>query len=341
MKTKLLLLVLITSFGYSQTTIENYDSVSGSEYIGVSSSVILDQDNIAAPGGVYEINTLTKISTVNTIDTHTSPSTGVSVFTANREGGLTVFTTNQSDGHVEYTKIEDNLGIVLTYSNAGEVGTFPWNYDALTPSNNMNSDTSAGTFAYSVINGTFSGTIESTVDWYGTLKINDVLTGNVTSAFDGEVTRLKVVQDIDLDAGFAGSGNATLTSYFYYDANSSDIVFRTASIEAVFNPSIGAPIVLSELIIESLETSTLSNLDISISKTDIRIYPNPVIDQLNIKLGNNIKVDLISIVDLSGREVLRIDKTLTPIKLSQLDSGMYVVSILTNKGLWTEKIIKK
>ncbi|WP_298536513.1 T9SS type A sorting domain-containing protein [uncultured Algibacter sp.] len=347
MKTKLLLVLLITSLGYSQIPIEQYDSVTETQYVGVSSSIILDQENIAEPGGLYEINTLTRSSTINTTDTHTSPSSGVSVFNADREEGVTVFTTNQSEGHVEYTKIEDNIGIVLTYSDAAEVGTFPWGYDLSNSSNNRNSDSSAGTFVYSDsgiptdINGTFDGTIASEVDWYGTLKINDVLTGNVSSAFDGEVTRLKVVQQLDLDAGLIGSGDAVLTYYFYYDANSANIVFRTISVEGSFTPIIGAPITLSDFIMESIETSTLSTLETSGYKLDISIYPNPVGSHLNLKFGKDFQVNSISVSDLSGREVLRTHNVLEKLMVGQLDAGIYLVSILTNKGVWTEKIIKK
>ncbi len=75
------------------------------------------------------------------------------------------------------------------------------------------------------------------------------------------------------------------------------------------------------------------------------IYPNPVIDKLNILLDEpESYIISISIFDVSGRKVLEIfskDNHETKLDLSNLDSGIYHISIVANNYEYSAKFIKK
>ncbi len=80
-----------------------------------------------------------------------------------------------------------------------------------------------------------------------------------------------------------------------------------------------------------------------VSKTEIQIFPNPVINQLTIK--GNLNLSQIKIFDVIGR----IHRTINPINetetinISTLSKGIYFISLIdeTNNALKVYKIIKQ
>jgi hypothetical protein len=75
-------------------------------------------------------------------------------------------------------------------------------------------------------------------------------------------------------------------------------------------------------------------------KNDLKIYPNPFADVLNISDVKNVKS--VSIVDIAGRLVKTIDKPSSALQLRDLNSGMYMVILNMNDGSkQTIKAIKK
>ena len=90
---------------------------------------------------------------------------------------------------------------------------------------------------------------------------------------------------------------------------------------------------------------------------NLKIYPNPVKDQLRIK-NDELRIENVEIVDLSGRAVLMgefnsplqndnpvgaycIRQNETTINVSALPQGIYFVKITTDKGIVTRKLIKE
>ncbi len=71
---------------------------------------------------------------------------------------------------------------------------------------------------------------------------------------------------------------------------------------------------------------------------DIAIYPNPVNDILHIELSeNNFGVELYNIF---GQQVLKAQNE-REISVSELSSGVYVLKITTEKGIYSRKIVKE
>lgn len=75
----------------------------------------------------------------------------------------------------------------------------------------------------------------------------------------------------------------------------------------------------------------------------VRIYPNPAQDQITIE-SDQYQIQEISIADITGREVFRrsaINNSYITIDLHDWDAGMYFVTLVTGRGLFSQKIIKQ
>lgn len=82
--------------------------------------------------------------------------------------------------------------------------------------------------------------------------------------------------------------------------------------------------------------STISNLI-----SNINIYPNPTENFLNISNPNNVEIKNISVVDINGRIVKNQSDSLSQINVSDLNSGVYFVTIEAAEGKTTKKFIKQ
>lgn len=78
-----------------------------------------------------------------------------------------------------------------------------------------------------------------------------------------------------------------------------------------------------------------------INKTQVRLYPNPVSDYLNIDTADA-KILNVKVYNFAGSLVKTIDNAKADsIDLRTLATGNYIISITTDKGTVTKKIIKK
>ena len=76
----------------------------------------------------------------------------------------------------------------------------------------------------------------------------------------------------------------------------------------------------------------------------LNLYPNPVANELNIVAKNNNTINAINIVDMNGRTVKNSNDAgmnNTSVNVSDLNAGIYFVTIETNEGTGTSKFIKK
>ena len=77
----------------------------------------------------------------------------------------------------------------------------------------------------------------------------------------------------------------------------------------------------------------------SVEFDNLEAYPNPANDVLTVV--NSEKAESISITDMMGREVLKVNATMgeQQVDLSSLESGNYLLTIKTDKGLKVKKIV--
>lgn len=86
-------------------------------------------------------------------------------------------------------------------------------------------------------------------------------------------------------------------------------------------------------------TSTLSNE--IFDSNSFSIYPNPTSSVLNISNPNNVEIKNISVVDINGRIVKNQSDSLSQINVSDLNAGVYFVTIEAAEGKTTKKFIKQ
>lgn len=90
-----------------------------------------------------------------------------------------------------------------------------------------------------------------------------------------------------------------------------------------------------------LYQTTLKVLGINeILKDDVKIYPNPTADFINLKLSSKNKIDEAVINDNSGRIILKTKIESDKIDLRSLNTGIYLL-YFTNTDIKPIKIIKK
>ncbi|WP_405295813.1 T9SS type A sorting domain-containing protein [Algibacter sp. Ld11] len=335
MKSKLLLLLLVTSLGYSQTSIPTFESATGSEYAVVSAPT--DQSATGA-NATWTFNVT--YDNQNTSDEYSTTDAAI----ASYPGSTAVINTNagttqvskifleKSGADISFTGAESN-GVNLVYTDKGEIGSFPLAY-----AYNPNPDNIAGSFSFGGNNGTFSGTMSRSVDAQGTLNVN--ISGLTGENFTGGVTRLNLVQDLDLYMIVdpfpfpIQVADLVQTSYYYYKDNG-DLVFRTTRID------ISSDFFDNETFetAESLVTSTLGLNDQTLSQVEFSILPNPVKNELNIEI--QAEIESVSIIDLSGRQVLNSKTNQRKLVVDQLQSGLYIANIATDKGVFSRKFVKQ
>ncbi|HUH51330.1 MAG TPA: T9SS type A sorting domain-containing protein [Flavobacterium sp.] len=78
---------------------------------------------------------------------------------------------------------------------------------------------------------------------------------------------------------------------------------------------------------------------ISFEENKISIYPNPVSDMLYFEATDTI-IEKIMVFDLSGRKILE-QNQVNNLSVSDLQKGNYILKIVSDKGIQTEKIIVK
>ena len=70
------------------------------------------------------------------------------------------------------------------------------------------------------------------------------------------------------------------------------------------------------------------------------IYPNPTNSVLNVTFSNREAIQMISIIDMTGKIVLQQIGDITQINVQNLAKGIYVVSLVTNDKVINQKFIK-
>ncbi len=216
-------------------------------------------------------------------------------------------------------------GLTLNFSDDNaNVGHFPLSYGSLTM------DESAGTYSYNEFSGSFTGTITTHVDAYGTLTTDDAFGGGMVSA---EVTRVKIVQTLSLNyLIFTGVGTVTQTTYHYFRATDMFPYFSTTTM-TISIPSFDIDQTISG--IEHASPAILSSPDFQTN--DVAIMPNPASDVLTI--SSPMPIRSLTVYDMSAKKVLE-QKSDDSVNVSMLSDGHYLINIQTDSGPIIRRFVK-
>jgi len=86
--------------------------------------------------------------------------------------------------------------------------------------------------------------------------------------------------------------------------------------------------------------SDIVNVDY-VGRTDISIYPNPVKSTLHIADLNDNTIQNISIFDQMGRQVILQDTKANTLDVSALASGVYIIQVVLDNGIFSDRFIVK
>lgn len=73
---------------------------------------------------------------------------------------------------------------------------------------------------------------------------------------------------------------------------------------------------------------------------ETQIYPNPVQDNLNVRVGKDVQIESAQMVDLLGK-VRNVEVSNGSINTSSFASGVYILKLETNQGSLSKKIVKQ
>lgn len=346
MKQKLLLTFLLSSFlNFAQAPINQFVNSTETDYAIIDSTNPIDE-SVTGAAVTWNFTSLTQVGT-NT-DTNAAPTSGELSEYPNTTEVLTITTAGappvesklfirDNAGEISITGAAQGGQLALELSNNATLGTFPLSF------NYSNSDTVSGNFSGDAngqaVNGTFTGDFDTSVDAHGTLNLNDFGLG----AYNGNVTRLKTVLDINLVIfGFVNIGTVTQTSYNYYDDTDGNLVFRSSTNEVDIEiVAFGVDIEETIILYEAQDRSTLSTENNVLASNEIKLFPNPTNSVLNIKSYNTNTITSVIISDLNGRVVMILEDNLDSVDVSGLQSGLYITNIQTSNGNITKKFIKR
>ncbi len=95
------------------------------------------------------------------------------------------------------------------------------------------------------------------------------------------------------------------------------------------------------IITNTVVTTVMDNLDVdAFDFNRIKVYPNPVSDQLNIELPNNLNLNSIELFDIQGKLVKSFDYQ-TKFDFNDIQKGVYILKLNTDHGSYHHKLIKK
>ncbi|WP_055442547.1 DUF7619 domain-containing protein [Lacinutrix himadriensis] len=186
----------------------------------------------------------------------------------------------------------------------------------------------------SAINIVITDELNSKLDWETIRPISashdysvNILNGNFVE-FSFENINLPAQQDDE-----AGSnGFVAFKIKPKQDVVVGNIITGKANIYFDYN----APIITNVVSTEIVEPLSIPENEI---KSVIKLYPNPVGDQFKIEVTNSNSIIDVKIFDVSGKQLLTF-KPSENYNVKDLVSGVYFVSVQTNDGTVTKKIIK-
>ena len=99
-----------------------------------------------------------------------------------------------------------------------------------------------------------------------------------------------------------------------------------------------SPVVMSEDVLENVYVNGLTNIKILAADTPIKIYPNPTMDgQINIDIPNDLNFEKVDLYNLNG-QLIQTYLDASNIQISE--SGMFILKIKTDQGIYTERVVR-
>ncbi|WP_304342847.1 S-layer family protein [Chryseobacterium koreense] len=260
------------------------------------------------------------------------------------------------------TYLDNGVGITFNGASTG--------YKIYNNSINMNTNQTVATGMTAAINVTSSITAAGAIDLRNNIFVNSqTTTANRYAIYSSAPAT--VFSNIDYNdyystganLGYLGSARATLAAWQTAtgkDANSlnilpvfvspTDLHLTTTGNEALDNKGTPLPEVTIDIDGDVRNATTpdmgadefTSTLAVSDNaKVAINVYPNPVVDFVNI--NNSSRIDSVEVYSVSGQKVAAktVNANSGQIDMSKMPTGMYIISVKSGEKVHQVKVIKK
>lgn len=143
------------------------------------------------------------------------------------------------------------------------------------------------------------------------------------------------------DSRCLGDGTSSKTAYllvYHADDNPNEPYLRLNVIPQ--SPGVEPIDILQDMYDQFL---TVTDYEL---KSKLRLYPNPVTDELILSIDNSVVLKGISVYDVSGKQLIQPDNfevhdLKLKINVSHLPSGIYFLKVATNEGITSLKFVKQ
>lgn len=153
-------------------------------------------------------------------------------------------------------------------------------------------------------------------------------------SFNSASSKKAQIRDVRSAQGFAYM--STLNTHFGLGSDTTidtvTIYWPSGTVDIVVNPSINTSLCVTEGETLSLE-STITN--------DLILYPNPTKGLLNLNADYGFENAVYSVFDITGKRVLNDRFYSNTIDVSELSSGNYILRVMHNGVIKTQKFIKQ
>jgi hypothetical protein len=214
----------------------------------------------------------------------------------------------------------DRPTIKMTFTNSAIVMQYPASMGFSV------SDDVSGTYSIGTINGPLNGETQTVADGTGTLVLGPGATFT-------NVIRLKSVQNLTLTQGPL-TGQLRQIVYNFYDQSQKFAIINVSYIE--MSMAGGTPSMTAGMFANANNYSAVGIAENSAFAQELKIFPNPASDVVNIK--SNAAIKNASIFNIAGQKVLS-QNDIDSINVSALPEGIYFLKLESTAGNVTRKIV--
>lgn len=186
------------------------------------------------------------------------------------------------------------------------------------------------------VSGIFDGT-NGDFDPGTGITLGSSLGGN-----DGYMSKFDTSGNFDLFTQIGAGGEDRILDIAVFDNKISTVGYLQNTVD--LDPTSGTDNYTAagstDIFVQSLTSTPSSGKLDDILNSQITIYPNPTTNSLNI-LANELQITEVSVLDMSGKMLINSKNAVKTLELNNLSNGMYILRIVTNKGIARKRFIKQ
>ena len=215
---------------------------------------------------------------------------------------------------------------------SSDLGDLPYNKtEIVSPWNNVYSTPSSHIVVFNLSDHLFE-----TGDIIGGFTANGLCTGITAVDKNNNPFALSLNGDDNLTAEIDGFTPGEMLTYNLYRPSTGE----TFALQVTYNPDMNTGLFENYGLSEVRTVKMTSTGTVEMSKTNLRIYPNPSLGVFHIDGMNG--YSKISVINTYGEEIFSNDFTLPgKLDLSGKPDGVYFIRIETGQGVFFEKLIVK